>query len=1261
MSRRLLTLRQIGDGRRLLQKPQPNRRRESPPTKTSVLGRAEYIWTNTGTLPGDFTPAGGPTVANVDGVTAVTFDGVDDYFLGPTTVAGLEGNSDMSIEVWVHNPSILDEETMVAWGHRGGVPDGSNMGFGYGSSAPWGAVSHWGSTDLGWNGAPETNKWHHLVYTYDGAIQRVYADGVEKNSSDVAAVLGPLAIWAGDNIRLGTQVQGDLTTNVLFGGLSMAQVRVQDGVLSAADVENNYSEGLGALFGTVNMSGFDVTVASDSTFSPVSAAPVSVGSLTLENGIIRLTGTPSGIGFGSTTVDAAAGAVVGFNLDVPLLDTGPIDVVNPTQVTIVKDGPADMVLTAANVGASGFGNNVTFETRQGRLIGLHGSNPFDEARLTLNGGEVVLSVANPGVDEVTFDNLIRVENNSTLTAGAGDGLGRTGSSGVPLVHVGSSPGNGVVLNNGTLTLRSTDGYALDVAGPLVGSGDIEVPEGDATLSGGGSAGLLTVNGGTLNTAADLSATQLKVLGGTVNAGADILVQNMTVVGGTVNTGVNRVVVSQDLKLGQPRLSISPGDTFSVSSDNLLDRGDITLSGGTLTLDNGQSLAIADELLVNLSAAGLPGGLITDWANTGSIVGDFGAVGAPVVETVTDSNGLAASAVRFSGDNYFQGPTSVPSIEGNEPRSIEVWVHNLSFSAEETTVAWGHRGGPTGSNMSFRYNDDGSWGAVSHWAGTTADMGWGGNNNETGTPDPATPPAGQWHHLVYTYDGQVARVYADGVFKNDRSDFGALTTHPGDPIRIAADNTVAGGGEAFSFGSLDIAAIRIHDGTLSPDEIQTNFDAGITLDPTAGMIDMPDHNLRVEADSALELLNYQDSTLGDLTLTGGVTLDIQQANTYAMVNVNNFSPGDGSTVEGNLFVRGTINVGSSPGTATLLGMLEMDEGPEDGSSPTEAGLHVDIAGDQHDMLQLDGSFDVASGAYIAGSLSVAGLSPRTNGGNATWGDAVLTVMEVIDPGSETGLLGEFGELDGTSIPLSYGVAGTAPNEGDYLGAGIWFGNASDDPTGESGVYYTSMKVDIGVFQAAPGDTDGNRKVEGQDILNILQAGLFGDGVTTAANWGNGDFNADGKISGEDILALLGTGLFGDGTYPDSAAAAAGAGVKLVVTGDGLLIDAGDATVTGFVLSSKSGILTGDDAESIGLFQEDTDATISGAFAMTLKGEHALGDVIGETDVDLTSDLSLVYTLAGQPGIFTASVVVPEPGTLLLLLSGLAGLLIWRRRM
>ena len=360
------------------------------------------------------------------------------------------------------------------------------------------------------------------------------------------------------------------------------------------------------------------------------------------------------------------------------------------------------------------------------------------------------------------------------------------------------------------------------------------------------------------------------------------------------------------------------------------------------------------------------------------------------------------------------------------------------------------------------------------------------------------------------------------------------------------------------------------------------------------------------------------------------------------------------INGHVFVAGTASPGSSTGHLTVFGTLEFD---------TTATLDIEIDGAAHDKMETDGGLVFNADIYLAGNLAVTALKPMVDGnGNPVWGDKQLTILEIVQAQYEGLGIAANGSFDGT-IPTSYGLDATVPADSaaaTYLGAGLWFGNASDDPAEDNGVYLSATKAEIGVFQAAPGDTDGNRKVEGQDILNVLQAGLFGDGVTPEANWGNGDFNADGKISGEDILALLGTGLFGDGTYPDSAAAAAAADVKLVVTGDGLVIDPGGATVTGFVLSSESGILTGDDAATLGLFQEDTDATISGAFAMSLKGEHALGDVIGQTDVDLGDDLTLAYTIAGVPGVFTASVVVPEPGTLLLLISGLAGLLIWRRR-
>ncbi len=103
--------------------------------------------------------------------------------------------------------------------------------------------------------------------------------------------------------------------------------------------------------------------------------------------------------------------------------------------------------------------------------------------------------------------------------------------------------------------------------------------------------------------------------------------------------------------------------------------------------------------------------------------------------------------------------------------------------------------------------------------------------------------------------------------------------------------------------------------------------------------------------------------------------------------------------------------------------------------------------------------------------------------------------------------------------------TAAGE-NHLGEGVFL---TDQGANAQGVTYDAGSVVVDLFQAAPGDADGNRKVEGADILAILQAGLFGDGVSPDAGWTTGDFDSDDKVAGTDILLLLGTGLFGDGTY------------------------------------------------------------------------------------------------------------------------------------
>jgi hypothetical protein len=207
-------------------------------------GDGVTTWPNRGSL-GDFTANGSPVVEDVDGFKAVTFDGAG-WFDGPTTTPGIEGAGTRTIEVWAYNPAMPGEETMVSWAHRGG-PNGSNMAFNYGNDTRWGSVGHWGGDthDMGWwtnhSPAPAANTWWHIVYTYDGTGARIYVNGELESTRDPIG----LDTHGGNIIRVGAQADntGDGVAGQFNFTGSIAVVRIHDGTLSQADIQNNFKLG----------------------------------------------------------------------------------------------------------------------------------------------------------------------------------------------------------------------------------------------------------------------------------------------------------------------------------------------------------------------------------------------------------------------------------------------------------------------------------------------------------------------------------------------------------------------------------------------------------------------------------------------------------------------------------------------------------------------------------------------------------------------------------------------------------------------------------------------------------------------------------------------------------------------------------------------------------------------------------------------------------------------------------------------------------
>lgn len=240
------------------------------------------------------------------------------------------------------------------------------------------------------------------------------------------------------------------------------------------------------------------------------------------------------------------------------------------------------------------------------------------------------------------------------------------------------------------------------------------------------------------------------------------------------------------------------------------------------------LQTAGSLLVNVDATSAPLGTLSSITNAGTLGGVFEARGgAAATPFVSPVNGNGTKGILFDGGDYLQHVASLggavvaadPTLTGNNPTlSIEAWVLNPSLDQEETIVAWGHRGGPDGSNISFNYGWDAAWGAMGHWGGP--DMGWDPASSSAGFNPAGNPIPGVWHHLVYTFDGATQKVYADGALRNSEAVSVNIYPLPGVCIGAQYDNdTVVTGGLR---GSMAIARLRIHADALTDAQVLNNY-------------------------------------------------------------------------------------------------------------------------------------------------------------------------------------------------------------------------------------------------------------------------------------------------------------------------------------------------------------------------------------------------------------------------------------------------------
>ncbi|MCP4453815.1 MAG: hypothetical protein GY809_20325, partial [Planctomycetes bacterium] len=184
----------------------------------------------------------------------------------------------------------------------------------------------------------------------------------------------------------------------------------------------------------------------------------------------------------------------------------------------------------------------------------------------------------------------------------------------------------------------------------------------------------------------------------------------------------------------------------------------------------------------------------------------------VVAHDSSGNGLDGS---FNGDPQWVAGQMGGALEFDGDDSVEI-PHNplLSITDEITVAAWTNMN--TGASGEMAIVSKGRWAAndlpyeLTETAGS--EIYWQFHDDEgRDSCAPASPPAGEWHHIAATYDGEVFKCYIDGALGDE---FAYVGTMPENTSAVTIGQR-SGGGTHYE-GMID--EVQIHDRALSEAEV-----------------------------------------------------------------------------------------------------------------------------------------------------------------------------------------------------------------------------------------------------------------------------------------------------------------------------------------------------------------------------------------------------------------------------------------------------------
>jgi carbonic anhydrase/acetyltransferase-like protein (isoleucine patch superfamily) len=290
-----------------------------------------------------------------------------------------------------------------------------------------------------------------------------------------------------------------------------------------------------------------------------------------------------------------------------------------------------------------------------------------------------------------------------------------------------------------------------------------------------------------------------------------------------NVAAGAVTIAPD-QLNAPNVNTSPQPNYLArGAGNSLPffRGAITgvrFYTGALTdselgaMQKPSTPAGAGTLYVDLRATNAASGSLATfatWTNFGVGVGNFTKSG--IVTYSTNVAGTGIPGLLFNGSALYSSTnTSLADITGAGDRTLEVWTYNPALATEETMVSLGDRGG-TRLDCAFNFGNAAGWGAATHF---NDDVPWGAMG---------FPSTNGWHHLVYTYDGNLTvTIYVDGQRWYTATLGGQLATRAGDPINIGCQRASANAGLPGQYFTGYINCVRIWGGAMTALQVASNY-------------------------------------------------------------------------------------------------------------------------------------------------------------------------------------------------------------------------------------------------------------------------------------------------------------------------------------------------------------------------------------------------------------------------------------------------------